>query len=143
MRLEIEPIPNHSWGISLAHLLPKDVWASLRYDTLSRAGNECEICEDNGELECHEIWEFDDTKSEQRLKGLESCCILCHEVHHFGRSKLVFPASHITQLINHWCDVNQLSLSSFKEYEEMIHCQSLIRQGNKYKVIAFGRVLNA
>lgn len=40
-------------------------------------------------LECHEIWEYDDINKVQILIGVISLCPICHLVKHFGRSSAI------------------------------------------------------
>ena len=141
MKLEIEPIPNHSWGLSLANCLSRESWSVIRHSTFENAHYKCEICEEDdvSDLNCHELWKFDDAKLIQTLQGFECCCTLCHNVHHFGRSKVVYGISYANRLIRHWCDVNELTVEDFREYEQKLKALNQLRVSNKYKVMAFGR----
>jgi len=118
LKLKIEPIPQFTWGLSLANKLPKQEWDELRQRIYKDAGHECEICgATNRTLHCHEVWEFDFRKKIQRLVRLECCCELCHDVHHFGRSKVTKSKEYVEELIDHWCKVNKKTRNDFMLYE--------------------------
>jgi len=121
LRLKIEPIPQFTWGVSLANKLPREEWDELRQKVYRDANYECEICgETNKTLFCHEVWEFDDRRGIQRLVRLECCCELCSDVHHFGRTKVSKPASYVDKCIGHWCRVNKKTRNDFLVYEQEI-----------------------
>ena len=43
LRLEIEPIPGASWGISLANRLPQEEWTKIRREVYKKASYTCQI----------------------------------------------------------------------------------------------------
>ena len=121
LKLKIEPIPQFTWGFSLANKLPKEEWDELRQKVYRDANYECEICgATNRTLFCHEVWDFDLKKGIQRLVRLECCCEMCSDVHHYGRSKMVKPASYLQKLVDHWCKVNKKTRRDFSLYEKEI-----------------------
>jgi hypothetical protein len=68
-------------------------WDKIRKLSYEAAGNVCEICGESGKnqgykhnVECHEIWEYDDKNHIQTLAGLISLCPICHQVKHIGRA---------------------------------------------------------
>lgn len=121
LKLKIEPIPQFTWGISLANKLPPKEWHELRQKVYRDAGYECEICgATNWTLHCHEVWIFEYRKRIQRLVRLECCCEICHDVHHYGRSKEVKSASYLIKLVEHWCKVNKKTKNAFRLYEQEV-----------------------
>jgi hypothetical protein len=121
LKLRIEPVPNFTWGISLANKLPREEWDDLRTKVYRNANYKCEICgETDRTLHCHEVWEFDDRKGIQRLVKLECACELCHDVHHYGRSKEVKSTSYLEKLVTHWCKVNKKTKNDFMLYEKEV-----------------------
>lgn len=88
-RLTVELVPATSWGANLRTVLPKADWDRLRKRAYRDAGYRCEICRERGPthpVECHELWEYDDTNGVQRLLGLIALCPSCHAVKHLGLS---------------------------------------------------------
>ena len=95
-KLTIELVPSTCWFSNVRTLLPKKTWDTLRKESYNKANNKCEVCGDHGKnqgvkhfVECHEIWEYDDTNRTQTLKGLISLCPRCHMVKHFGRTTVI------------------------------------------------------
>lgn len=88
-KLTIELVPKGQWGTNLRSRLPKAEWDRLRKAQYQAAGYVCEICGGEGPshpVECHEVWEYDDDASIQRLTGLIALCPACHGVKHAGRT---------------------------------------------------------
>ena len=139
LKLTIQPIPNFTWGISLANKLPREEWYELRHKVYKDANYQCEICgADNGILNCHEVWAFDDRKGIQRLVRLECCCDLCHDVHHFGRTTVTKSASYVDRLIGHWCRVNKKNRGNFANYLALIKAVNRKRADIPY-IVKIGR----
>ena len=95
-RLTVELIPRTLFFSNVRTLLPKKYWDNIRKDSYEKAQNKCEICGDTGKnqgyghnVECHEIWGYDDEKRIQKLTGLISLCPKCHQVKHFGRTSAI------------------------------------------------------
>ena len=118
LKLAIEPRPVSTWGVTLANLLPKKEWDQLRYQCYREADYTCVICgSQEKQLHAHEQWSFDDKKKIQRLVDVQCCCVLCHDVHHFGRSSQVYSKKYQQVLISHWCKVNKLTKADFQEHQ--------------------------
>jgi hypothetical protein len=95
-KLFIELVPKTCHFSNVRTLLPKKEWDKLRKASYEVAGNVCEICGDTGKnqgynhnVECHEIWDYDDDAKVQKLLGLISLCPRCHQVKHFGRASVI------------------------------------------------------
>jgi len=142
LKLEIQPIPVSTWGVSLSNRLDKKEWDKLRHKTYFNADYTCEICgETQLPLHCHEIWVFDDKKRIQKLFKLECCCKTCHDVHHLGRSKMVYKPDYVKKLISHWCTINKKSLQQFLLYEREVFRQNKKRAAKFYQVKVGRRIL--
>ena len=120
MKLQIESIPEFSWGHNLAHLLPAPVWDKLRKETYRKAGFKCQVCGTNGKLNCHEVWKYNDIKRIQFLEKVESRCDLCHNINHWGRTVLMvhkgeYPRDYLETLTDHFCKVNKCKPEDFLE----------------------------
>jgi len=95
-KLKVELVPKTCFYSNVRTLLPKKYWDQLRKESYEKANNRCEICNDTGKnqgyrhnVECHEIWEYDDVFKVQILNGLISLCPKCHQVKHFGRTSAI------------------------------------------------------
>ena len=142
MKLRIEPIPQSSWGTSLAALLPERDWDRIRKRVYRNAHYRCQICgAGKRTLHAHEVWRFDDRYATQTLVDIESACRLCHDVKHFGRSQAVYDGDYIKKLIHHWCRVNGKTRKQFAAYERRIHEMSKRRVGIVYAVKVGRRLL--
>ena len=139
LKLEIEPRPVSTWGITLANRLPRKEWDEIRQRVYREANYTCQICGStkNG-LHCHEKWGFDDKKRIQRLLGFECCCEVCHDVHHLGRSRQVYSKEYVGLLIKHWCQVNGKTEREFRIYEAQLFEISKKRV-NKFYIVKVGR----
>lgn len=86
-KLTIELVPASQWNDNLrSHLTPAK-WNMLRSACYAKAGHICEICAGRGPkhpVECHEIWDYNDSARVQTLLGLISLCPACHQVKHIG-----------------------------------------------------------
>ncbi len=95
MKLTIELVPKTSWYDNVRSHVSDIRWNELRSDCYVRAKHRCEICDETGKdqgydhnVECHEIWEYDDNKHTQTLKGLIALCPLCHKAKHPGLAQI-------------------------------------------------------
>lgn len=94
-------IPATSWGSSLANLLTKSAWDSLRFPIIERNSGVCEFCGEyvGRSLEIHEVWSYSDLATEadlsaqdderlvfgkQTLEGFVGVCSRCHQCFHYG-----------------------------------------------------------
>lgn len=139
MKLEIEPRPISTWGVTLANRLPKKEWDGVRAEVYREADYKCQICGDvNSKLHCHEVWKFDDRKLIQRLAGFLCLCQLCHDVKHFGRSSQVYPKEYVDKLVRHWCKVNRKTKRDFAQYMAKIFAINR-KRADKFYIVKIGR----
>jgi len=139
LKLAIEPIPQSTWGKSLANLMPQREWDKIRHEAYKEADYQCEVCgEVNLPLFCHEKWRFDDKRCVQHFAGFEACCELCSDVHHFGRSKETKTKVYVERLIKHWCKVNGKTRQKFNQHLAETYVVNRKRV-NKYYVVKVGR----
>jgi hypothetical protein len=92
-KLLVELVPTTCHYSNVRSTLTTQQWDKIRQLSYAAAGNVCEICGDSGKnqgykhnVECHEIWEYDDKNHIQTLGGLISLCPICHQVKHIGRA---------------------------------------------------------
>lgn len=92
-KLTIELVPKTCHFSNVRTCLSTSDWDKIRKISYANANNKCEICGDTGKnqgynhnVECHEIWQYDEETLTQKLTGLISLCPKCHMVKHIGRS---------------------------------------------------------
>jgi hypothetical protein len=130
LKLTIELVPETCWYSNVRSNVSRSIWDKIRLKSYSHANNKCEICNDTGKnqgyrhnVECHEIWEYDDINKNQTLINLISLCPNCHIVKHPGLAGLN-GKSHI--VMNQLMKVNSISRTeannvlneAFKKFEE-------------------------
>ncbi len=120
LRLKIELVPGPLWRRNLRTILSRKEWEALRPRVIAAAGFRCEICGAGPPLLCHEVWEYDDQRSIQRLRRLQAVCRLCSLVQHIGQAGVVVAAGRVKrrELVSRFMNVNGVSRSVFKEHEE-------------------------
>ena len=119
-KLVSEIVPSTSWYNNVRSNVSAKEWDYLRKKSYEAAGNVCEICGDTGKnqgfnhnVECHEIWEYDDKTLTQTLTGLISLCPYCHKVKHPGLAQLKGESDIvITQLMR----VNEITKKEAEHY---------------------------
>ena len=84
LRLKFELVPSTSRCDNLRKRIPKKDWDKIRKSTYANYGHRCGICGAEGRLNCHEVWEYDDEKHIQKLKGFIALCNMCHYVKYMG-----------------------------------------------------------
>lgn len=112
LKLSVEMIPKTCYASNVRTLIPTKYWNIIRKDSYEKAGHECEICGDTGKnqgyrhnVECHEIWNYDDITKTQILLGLISLCVKCHQAKHFGRATAIGKQAEILkhmEVVNDW-----------------------------------------
>jgi hypothetical protein len=92
-KLTIELVPKTCHFSNVRTCVSTSDWDKIRKISYENANNKCEICGDTGKnqghkhnVECHEIWQYDEETLTQKLIGLISLCPKCHMVKHIGRS---------------------------------------------------------
>jgi hypothetical protein len=117
-KLSIELVPETSWCSNVRSEVPRSKWDKIRKKCYAEANNVCEICGGVGkrhQVECHEIWQYDDETNKQTLIGLIALCPSCHQVKHSGLS---FIRGLETQVYNQLMKINGIDLP---EAQQMIN----------------------
>ncbi len=88
--LFIDMIPKTSYFKNVRSLFKEEDWNLIRHHIYERTNNKCECCgcKRNKFLEAHERWIFDFENKTQKLIRIIALCRLCHQVTHYGRSKI-------------------------------------------------------
>ncbi len=125
LKLAIEPIPQSSWGISLANKLGREEWGRISKQVKEEAGWTCVICRETSlTLHAHEIWSFIKIRGKkegiQKLLDIICICETCHDCAHFGRSSQVYDKSYIEILKSHFKKINKISDKEFMLYLDKI-----------------------
>lgn len=140
LKLTVEPIPENNWHLSLANLLPKPIWDTLRREVYFKAGYICEICSAcDCEVHCHEVWFYNDKKGLQILSGLLCVCKDCHDIKHWGRTVHMvhegkYPGDTIPRLTKHFCQVNGCTERDFELHKIAVGELTQMRSKKKYKI---------
>ena len=130
IKLTVELIPKTCHYSNVRTTIKPKEWDRVRFLSYDAAGNKCEICKDTGKnqgyphnLECHEIWDYNDKNHIQKLLGLISLCPICHFTKHIGRAmamgreKICF--NKLAQ-VNNWTqeEIDLHIFESFETYKE-------------------------
>jgi hypothetical protein len=117
MKLTAELVPETVWFKSLAKLLPRKIWDSIRQNHMNQYGKRCQICEETeGIMNLHEIWNYDDINHVQKLDGFILLCAMCHHIKHIGLAGILANEGKLDyeKLIKHFCVVNECSVEDFR-----------------------------
>lgn len=129
-KLTIELIPKTCHYSNVRTTVKPAEWDKIRFISYEAANHKCEICGDTGKnqgynhnVECHEIWYYNDKTHIQKLTGLISLCPKCHQVKHIGRAIAMGKAdeayNHL-MVVNKWTpqQVEEHILGSFETHKE-------------------------
>lgn len=101
-KLSFQLVPSTSWYINLRSILPN--WAEI--SSKVRSTTQCDICgQKSNALEAHEVWEYDDVHSLQKLQRVIAVCRDCHQSIHIGYSLV---SGKYNEAIAHYIKVNQI-----------------------------------
>jgi len=136
--LTIELIPATCLYSNVRSEIPKKEWDRIRKEVYKTAKNKCEVCNGDGKkqgykhsVECHEIWEYDDQKMVQYLKGLIALCPRCHQVKHIGRTTVIGKQS---QALEHLQKVNMWNHKQAVSYLAEIYLLQRWRSNFQWKL---------
>ncbi|RLI99213.1 MAG: HNH endonuclease [Candidatus Aenigmatarchaeota archaeon] len=120
MKLEIELIPSTAWYSNLRNKILKKEWDAIRKQSYADADYKCAICGAEGRLNCHELWEYDDQKHIQKLKGFIALCGDCHMIKHLGFAEIRCSKGllDMDKLIKHFMKVNNVDKNTFDKCHE-------------------------
>ena len=109
--LTIELVSKTCWFSNARSNSTDAQWNNLKRITSSKFHKRCGIC--GGVVECHEIWNYDDTNKIQKLDGLIALCPSCHQVKHMGLANIQGNGEIATK---HLANVNKWSVEHAKNY---------------------------
>ena|ERR1700693_3567728 len=115
MKLTLELVPASCFYKNVRQILTKTQWNILSRQVRSQAYDICEICHSNSEksLDCHEIWEYNDTRLIQKLIKMIALCKNCHQVKHFGLARLQGREAYALQ---HFMKINKMQRKEAENY---------------------------
>ena len=123
-KLTSELVPKTSWYDNVRSKVSSNEWDIIRKTSYEAAGNKCEICGDTGKnqgfnhnVECHEIWSYDDKNYIQKLIGLISLCPNCHKVKHPGLAQIKGESDIV---IKQLMKVNDITKKEAEDYLENV-----------------------
>jgi len=118
LKLTVDLVPQTQWSKNLRGQVRSSVWDKLRKEAYAQAGFKCQICNAEGRLNCHEIWEYDEKNLVQHLIGFHAVCSMCHHVTHYGMSSILASRGQldIEDVVKHFMKVNDVSREAFEEH---------------------------
>jgi hypothetical protein len=136
LRLKIELVPSTSWYNNLRWYITKKDWDKIRKATYATYGYKCGICGAEGRLNCHEIWEYDDKKHIQKLKGFIALCDMCHHVKHIGLAGIMALEGKLDykKVIEHFMSVNNCDRRTFEKHKKRVFEEWRERSKHKWYV---------
>ena len=121
MKLTIELVPSTSHYKNLRKMMKRSQWDKLRKEVYAEFDHKCGICgSEEGRLNCHEIWEYDDQKQIQKLNGFIALCSLCHHIKHLGLASILVLKGRLDGdvLEAHFLKVNECDLAFYMIYAD-------------------------
>lgn len=136
LRLKIELVPSTSWYNNLRKYITKEDWDKIRKTAYANYGYRCGICGAEARLNCHEIWEYDDKKHIQKLKGFIALCDMCHHVKHMGLARIFASKGKLDyeKVIEHFMKVNKCDRIIFERHKEKAFVQREKRSSHEWQV---------
>lgn len=135
MKLEIELVPKPCWYSNMRKAMTQKQWDTLRRSVYQQYNYHCAICNAEGEVQCHEIWHYDDENHVQTLKGFVALCLMCHHVKHIGLARTLANKGqlNIDNVIAHFCKVNECYEADFLQYETRVFAQWMARNASEWR----------
>lgn len=133
MKVEIDLVPSTAWYSNLRTKIPQKEWDNIRKQSYADANHKCAICDADGRLNCHEIWEYDDKRYIQKLKGFIALCNDCHMIKHIGFAGIQASEGFLDmkKLIEHFMKVNKVDKNAFDRHHE--EAFTVWKQRSKYE----------
>ena len=116
MLLEIELVPKTSFFNNVRSVITDSQWDIIRKKCYKKANHICEICGGKGDkwpVECHEVWQYDDTNHIQKLIGFIALCPNCHKVKHYGYATITNNAELV---FNYFIKINNINKEEAIKY---------------------------
>jgi hypothetical protein len=136
LKLCIELVPVPLWHLNPRRAMGRTAWDKLRKEVYAQYGYKCGICEAQGRLNCHEIWQYDDEAHIQTLIGFIALCEWCHHIKHIGLAGGLAQEGKLDyeRLIQHFLDVNQCTREEFELHKKQAFDQWSERSDHAWEV---------
>ena len=133
--LTIELVPKPCWYSNMRNAMSRAKWDSIRRSVYGEYRHRCGVCEAEGRLECHEIWQYDDTNHIQRLAGFIALCSMCHHVKHIGLAGILAEEGKLDYelVVTHFQHVNGCDRATFERHLD--HAWKQWHERNRYSWI--------
>ena len=121
LKLTIELVPSPCWQVNVRTFMTRANWDNLRRSVYTKYNYYCGICQaSNVQLNCHEIWQYDDENHIQKLTGFIALCPMCHHCKHIGHAEILASKGKLDleQVIEHFMLVNQCSREVFQSHKK-------------------------
>jgi hypothetical protein len=143
LKLTIELVPETSWTNNVRKIVSTKQWDKIRKESYQKYNYKCGICNAEGRLSCHEIWNYDEETHIQKLMGFIALCTPCHNIKHIGFSQILADEGKLdlNKLIEHFCKVNNCNLDTYADHHEMAFSTWRERSKHDWK-IDFGEYAN-
>ena len=120
LKLKVELVPKTSWYNNLRKHVDRKDWDTIRKQTYAIYEHKCGICDDEGRLNCHEIWDYDDKRHIQKLVGFIALCDMCHHVKHIGLAGILADRGELDyeKVVEHFMRVNNCDKETFMKHRK-------------------------
>ena len=121
LNLTIELVPSTSWYSNVRSLVSRTDWDTIRFATYAEYNNICAThnCGSTRKpLNCHEVWEYEDTNHTQTLIKFVALCSLCHHVKHLGYAETLADDGKLSMvpIMEHFMEVNNCDIRVYDVY---------------------------
>lgn len=119
LKLKIDLVPTTCWYKSLRGQMRRSQWDRLRKQVYADQGHVCRICGAGDRLNCHEVWEYDEERHVQTLKGFQAVYGMCHHGTHFGMAQILADQGHLdlNAVIEHFMKVIGVGREAFEAHK--------------------------
>jgi len=135
-----ELVPAPLWGKSLSRG-HNSAFRHMRLDLYEEQQHKCAVCgvliEESRDALCHEVWDYDDKRLVQRLKGFQILCRNCSSIKHLGQlsaqvQKGLVSEEDFERIVQHALTVNGISREVFEIAVSDIYLLWLLRSEHKW-----------
>ncbi|MGP4068449.1 hypothetical protein [Halobacillus sp. B29] len=115
--------PSYAQNKTVRDSIPRALWTSVRNHVLEQSDFTCEVCgcRDEGNLQAHEVWEYDEEEFLLILNDIQSLCKSCHDLKHIQHAALRIKDRKkrnlvMQKLIKHFIKVNNCTEEDFRNH---------------------------